>query len=246
LGDRAYNDEEVKEILRRAVEQDATLDASNLTHEELVSAAGEIGISREAVERAAVDLLLSRASEKEAEDLQIYKRGRRLSLLRGLLIFLAAAGAALGLNLLAGAGAWLIPLLVAWAFLLSARTVQVFLQDPEKAERAAAKAANKRRRRAIMRRRRERRTRSAPAPKAPVPNANPNVSLLVEEGVGLLMKVIAANNAHRRQRPQGDFGRYVKQREAGPTRARVETSEVGDEQPEEVADERTRGRTRKR
>jgi len=234
LGERAYNDDEVKEILQRAVEQEAVRDAGALTHEELVSAAGEIGISADAVERAAVELMLSRTREGDANDLQVYKRGRRLHLLRGVLVFLAAIAAALGSQQLLGVGDWVLLPLIIWAFFLSARGVSVFLQDPEKAERAARRAAGKRRRReALQRRKRARRSRPrvqpAPTPAPPRAQPNANVSKLVDEGVGLLLQVIASSHEKRRRGPQGDFGRYVKRRQGGPTRARVETEEESEQ-----------------
>ena len=244
MSQRAYSDEEVKEILQRAVEQEASRDAGKLTHEELVSAAGEIGIGADAVERAAVELWLSRASDDDERDLRIYQRGRRLSLLRGLLIFAAGVSAALVSQMLLGVGDWVLIPLPFWAFLLSARAVQVFFQDPEKAKRAASKNAHKRRRRERLQRGRSRR--AAPAPKrAPARAAhNPNVSALVEEGVGLLLEVMAAHQQQRGHAPQGDFGRYVQQKRGGPTRARVDASGPDEEEADEL--ESTRGKSRSR
>ena len=114
----AYSDEEVKEILQRAVEQEASRDAGKLTHEELVSAAGEIGIGAAAVERAAVELWLSRASDDDERDLRVYQRGQRLSLLRGLLTFAAGVSAALASQRLLDVGDWVRIPLIFWAFLL--------------------------------------------------------------------------------------------------------------------------------
>ncbi|HEX9296866.1 MAG TPA: 2TM domain-containing protein [Polyangiaceae bacterium] len=59
---RTYSQEEVTEILKRALRQQS-LRNQNLSHDELVEMAGEVGIDREALEAATTDLAQTRAEE---------------------------------------------------------------------------------------------------------------------------------------------------------------------------------------
>src|SRR5688572_4593775 len=59
---RTYTQEEVTEILKRAMKQQS-LDKQGLSHEELVEMAGEVGIDRAAVESATAELADTRADE---------------------------------------------------------------------------------------------------------------------------------------------------------------------------------------
>jgi len=69
---RTYTQEEVNEILKRAMKQQ-NLQKQGLSHEELVEMAGEVGIDRAAVESASAELAETRADElvreQEASDL---------------------------------------------------------------------------------------------------------------------------------------------------------------------------------
>ena len=69
---RTYTQEEVNEILKRAMKQQ-NLQKQGLSHEELVEMAGEVGIDRAAVESASAEVAETRADElvreQEASDL---------------------------------------------------------------------------------------------------------------------------------------------------------------------------------
>ncbi|HMJ51487.1 MAG TPA: 2TM domain-containing protein [Polyangiaceae bacterium] len=59
---RTYSQEEVNEILKRAMKQQS-LQKQDLSHEELVEVANEVGIDRAAVESATTELVETRADE---------------------------------------------------------------------------------------------------------------------------------------------------------------------------------------
>ena len=63
---RTYTQEEVNEILKRAMKQQ-TLQKQGLSHEELVEMANEVGIDRAAVESATAELVETRADELARE-----------------------------------------------------------------------------------------------------------------------------------------------------------------------------------
>jgi hypothetical protein len=64
---RTYTQEEVTEILKRALRQQS-LRGDQLSHDELVEMAGEVGIDREALEAATADLAQTREAELVKHD----------------------------------------------------------------------------------------------------------------------------------------------------------------------------------
>ena len=68
-----YSDEEAREILQRAMESDQALERG-LSQDDLIEAAAEVGISREAMTRAAEALRLERLAD---ERLREKRQGRR-------------------------------------------------------------------------------------------------------------------------------------------------------------------------
>jgi hypothetical protein len=71
---RSYTDEEARAIFDLAL---ATQAESSIGHEELVAAAAEVGVSREAVERAIVEMQVAHV-EQEAKRAILRRRRRRL------------------------------------------------------------------------------------------------------------------------------------------------------------------------
>src|SRR6266849_6495489 len=94
---RTYTQEEVNEILKRALRQQS-LRGSQLSHAELVEMAGEVGIDRESLEAATADLAEARATElvqsNEARELA-EERTRRFSRFVSSLFTYLLVGAAL-------------------------------------------------------------------------------------------------------------------------------------------------------
>ncbi len=110
---RRYTDQQARAIFERALRVEAD---GRMGHEELVAAAAEVGLSREAVERA-VDELERAQAEREAKDAILGRRRRRL--VNHLVPFLAINGFLFLVNWLTAPGAWwcLFPLF-GWGLLL--------------------------------------------------------------------------------------------------------------------------------
>jgi hypothetical protein len=97
---RRYTDDEARAIFEHALTGEA---GATLGHEDLVAAAAEVGISREAVERAVTEL-----EAQQAE--RLAKAGilsrRRRSLLNHVIVYLAVNGFLFLINWLTSPGAW--------------------------------------------------------------------------------------------------------------------------------------------
>jgi hypothetical protein len=97
---RRYTDDEARAIFERALAEEA--DAA-LGHEELVAAAAEVGISREAVERAVAEIETQQA-ERWARTAVLSRRRR--GLFNHLVVYLAVNGFLFVINWLTSPGAW--------------------------------------------------------------------------------------------------------------------------------------------
>lgn len=106
---RQYTDDEARAIFERAL---ATESTSSLAHEDLVAAAAEVGISREAVERAVTEVEAQQA--EQTAKAAILSRRRR-GFFNHLVVYLAVNGFLFLVNWLTSPGAWwvLFPV-VAW------------------------------------------------------------------------------------------------------------------------------------
>jgi hypothetical protein len=102
---RGYTDDEARAIFERALSNQSE---TGIGHEELIAAAAEVGLSREAVERAVVQ------AEREARQAILARRRQRLR--NHLVPFVAVNSFLFVINWLTSPGAWwfLFPL-VAWA-----------------------------------------------------------------------------------------------------------------------------------
>lgn len=113
---RRYSDAERDEILRRAIA--AQEGSDDITHEELVDAAREIGIDPAKVEAAAAEISRERgrrAEESEDDALvrtEVSRRRGRFG--RHLLTYLIVNGALVAMNLLAGGAFWAIWPILGW------------------------------------------------------------------------------------------------------------------------------------
>ena len=87
MSERRYSEEEVQEILSRALEKQG-LDASTTSHEELRRAAEEVGISREDFEAAAGELGAKDEQKKMSADYRAWLRRRRRGWFRHFSIYL--------------------------------------------------------------------------------------------------------------------------------------------------------------
>lgn len=239
-----YTDDQVQEILRRAIESDAA-QQEGLTEAELIDAAREIGISAEHVEKAAIEV-----REKSAvEARRVERRRKERQRFAGSVVTYLVVNAFLALlDYMTGPGWWVQWPLVVWGLFLALDAVK--LVSPKATERRDEKA-ERRHRRAVERERRRRAREEARHHRS---SAEVEFEQAVERGVAALLGVAARSldelvPGGPSARRETDFGRYVKERERaarggghqarppqGP-RARVDASAEQVRPTEEVAEE---------
>ena len=124
MADRIYTRQEADAILARALERQG----DTTSHEDLVAAAGEIGVSREALERAAGEILARRSDDAEIRLL----RARRWRGFVSHLVPYVLVGALLGfINFLTTSFPWVVIVMLAWGVGLASHLASVVLVDDE-------------------------------------------------------------------------------------------------------------------
>jgi len=152
-----YTQEEVTEILKRALKQQS-LDKQVLSHDELVEMAREVGIERDALESATADLAQTRADEMARETYAheiVTERARLLGRFASSLVTYVVVNAMLYfIDLRFTGGTWFYWVLMGWGLALLLQLRRVFLAEDilearrmrelrraEKRERLALKSA---------------------------------------------------------------------------------------------------------
>jgi hypothetical protein len=111
--------EEIGDIIDLAARLDDLVDDPTdlgLTLEELVSVAGEVGISRQAVERAVLD----QRRQRKADDREAKKRvRRRMRFVRHVLAYVLVVSALFLIDVLNGGGWWFFYIAALWGALLA-------------------------------------------------------------------------------------------------------------------------------
>jgi hypothetical protein len=146
--DRRWSNEEVEEILRRALaRQNASDDRRDqTTHEDLVAAAREVGIDTAAVEAAAAEI----EREKVAPPTAIVPRAPWPRFLRSLATYAIVNSFLFAIDLMTGPGFWVQWVLIGWGIGLAFRAAKLFFpteEDLEKEKERAAKRAERKERR---------------------------------------------------------------------------------------------------
>jgi hypothetical protein len=191
---RSYRRQEAEEILRRALAGQAE---DGFSHDELVAAAREVGISSQAIEAAAADLDERRVVEAKVADL---RRRKRRAFVRHLLTYALVMTAVFLFDRLDG-GAWFFHYpAAAWGIAVILIGIRQLAPDPEQLSRRARREAEKERRRAAKRL--ERAERGAGG--AELSGATKAFEAAVDEGVAAVLS--AATRALRRFVP--DEERY--------------------------------------
>lgn len=241
---RTYTRDEADEIFRRAAQRSGHDGEPNLSREDLLEAARDVGIDADAIHRAAEEVEIGimpaprLPSEGEAVDAWIARRRRRL--FRHASVWLVICAGLLAINLLAGGALWFQWPLVSWGIVVALHAIGALgTPSPEQVERvkqrhrkkmqsarkkldAEQRQLEKRRAQAERKRTRDRRQESAAAFEA-----------AVEEGVAALMNAATRtlNEVSRRARPvekaeppekrETDFDRYVAQKKREASGQRV-------------------------
>ncbi len=253
-----YSDDEMKEILRRALEGDAS--SEGVEHEDLVAAAAEVGIDRELVERAAIEM----RDEREAlERVHQRHRKRRRRFWKSLGTFGVVNAFLFAIDFVTPGGPWFYWPLLGWGLFVALHGLRVLppmssdtqreLVDQEKRRiaRQRAKEARRLAKEAERRARRERRGNLSSAESA--------FEAAVEEGVTALLGALADQLSRATQTGPGqapsEFDRYVAKKKgdarvpaAGPSvepsapRARVSVDQAAAEVVEEELEAEARRR----
>jgi len=236
-----YDDDEVQEILRRALAED-----SGLGHDELAAAAAEVGIERDAFERAARQV---RGERSRSAAIERRKGRRRKGLIKTGATYAVINLFLFAIDMLSGGGWWFQWPLVSMLFLYALQWIGHFSADDEQAvieeEAKRAKKLRKqnrkerRRQRALERRQRKR------AGKARLKNAEDAFEAAVEQGLAALFESMAGGiESLSAKGSGGEFGDFVARKEGRPApkkKAREEPSglqvRVGASEDEEREEE---------
>lgn len=241
-----YSDEEVDEILRRAIERQRD-DSTKLSHDDLVAAAGEIGIDPKDVEAAIAEVRAAakpaaasapakerpapRVADDDEEDdetlLADDVRGRRARFVRHFISFLVVNAAMAGMNLLTGPPWWFLWIVLGWGIGVAMQAARAFIPDDPQRQKQRLRRLRRRRDRELRRdRAHARRTRGHERKK--------DFERAVQEGVGLLLstaarKIAEAVDRHREEEERRKGGVRV-QLDDDDRKVRVEVP------PEDKAD----------
>jgi hypothetical protein len=130
MADRVYTKEETDAILARAIELEGH--AHTTSHTELVAAAREIGVTPEALERAAAEVLQGR---RDDEAMQALRKRRWRGFLAHLVPYVCV-GVLLGfLNAMTGGFPWALIPMLAWGIGLASHLLAVAMPDETKLRR---------------------------------------------------------------------------------------------------------------
>lgn len=124
-----YDRREMEEILRRALEK-GNDDA--VTHEELVAAAAEVGISAEAIEEAAASLRADRVRLEKRAQLLVRSRGR---FLRHVMTYLTINLGLVALDIIDRGPQWFYFPLIGWGIFLAMHALRTYMPDEDRLNR---------------------------------------------------------------------------------------------------------------
>lgn len=209
----SYDDEEVREILRRALAED-----SGLGHDELAAGAAEVGIDPERFERAAKAV---RAERSRSAAIERRKSKRRKGLIKTGATYAAINLFLFAIDMLSGGGWWFQWPLVSMLFLYVLQWIGHFSADDEAAViKEEAKRAKKLRKQNRKERRRQRaldRQQRRRKGKARLQDAEDAFEAAVEQGLAALFESMAGGlEALSAKGSAGEFGDFVARKEGRP------------------------------
>ena len=141
MPERTYTEAQVREILRRAVERGT--DTGGLGREDLVAAAGDVGIAPEAVDAAIVELETEGELNEELAKLQ---RERRNGLASAFSTWAIVNAGLFGIDWATGGGWWFYWPLGSWGIVLLLHLKGALFADPASDRKAAERRVQLRRR----------------------------------------------------------------------------------------------------
>jgi hypothetical protein len=216
---RVYSDDEVKAILSRAIDRQRATSAEGLSHDELLAVARDAGISPDAIDAAAAEIMARRGVER---DELAARRARAAAFRIHLLTYVPVIAFLVFVNFMTTAYPWVLWPALGWGLALALHARAGLF--PTEAEIARDVARREERRRRAEERRRRREVKSA------LKEGARELGHAVERGVAVMLTE-TAKRIHEEIDPI-----------AGPPGRRVRVEEkkgrVADGEEEVVADER--------
>lgn len=197
---RNYKDSEVDAILHRALSEQG-----DIAHDDLVAAASEIGVSRDAIERA-VERLDERSEEVDAIAEARQKRKQRFQ--ASMMTFVIVNIFLFAIDMLTGGGWWFYWPLLSWGMLMALQGAKLLQPEPvpktlikqrRKAKKSARKAAIEQ----------QRKDRGAKAAKRFEDAVDGGVTALFD---ALAKRIEGVTPTTDKKEADGDFARYVAQK----------------------------------
>ena len=251
-GVSAYSDDEVREILHRAV-VNSTDSNLGLSHQELAEVAAEVGIAPADLERAAAQVRLERTQRTEEEEARaafaIQKKRRRRGFFRHFFTYGVVTSGLYLLDSLSPGSSWWIYPAIGWGIAVGLNAASVLFADDDAALERERKRIRRKRQRENQRAQQKK---GKQASRKALVHAEASFEAAVERGVTLLLEKAAQKMekaVHKKELQDTEFGRYVATKEGTPVRvqsssevkARVASiaDELPDEQEEDIDSRRT-------
>jgi 2TM domain len=228
---RTYSQEEVTEILKRALRQQS-LRGNQLSHDELVEMADEVGIDRDALDAATADLVQTREAElvqnDEARELAEERARRFARFVGSLFTFLVIGVACYFVNKGTGGYSWFYWPIMGFAIALAFQLRGIFFpyEGLERRRRRALKEARRDERRAAREAMRNRMRASFGAPPMRAVNEAVNhgakeFEAAVQAGVAAMLTVAARKiQAHADRAAEDDDRRRRAAHQVDPLTSR--------------------------
>ncbi len=213
-----YADDEISEILGRALSRD---DEVKLSHAELAEIAAEVGISTAQLERAAAEVRSERARRSDLDEARravaVKKRRDRRRWLKQLFTFGVITGGLALLDAINPPMTWWFYPAIAWGMAIALRGSRLLFSDDDAELERQLRRIEKKRARA----RRAAERRAGKRSQRKLTQAEVAFEAALERGVALLLskvteKIDAA--AQRATPADSDFGRFVARKKGVPTR----------------------------
>lgn len=144
MTDRKYNRDEADAILSRAIERDSK--RGDLAHEDLVAAAREVGVSPEALEAAAEEVLAERTHQT---DLAMVRREQWQGFFGHLIPYVLVNGFLITINVFTTRFPWALFPALGWGIGLALHLMAVLRPNPEAIEWHLERRRKRERRRAL-------------------------------------------------------------------------------------------------
>jgi hypothetical protein len=197
MTEQRYSRQDVDAILGRALEREHRPD--ELTHDELVEAAREVGVTPEAIERAATEVM---AERRDREELSAARVREWREFFAHLIPFVLVNALLITINFFTGPFPWALFPLFGWGIGLASHLYAVAVPDPEKLARRRARQQERERRRQTKRQ---------------LKAGAKEFEHAVGEGVAALLHVAAERIAERAEASHPGGSRRVRLDAAGPS-----------------------------